>query len=55
MLAFGLAQHFRNKEEAIKGRNGGKDLKFALKRLQKVNKESKRLRDGEAESTKEER
>ena len=55
MLAFGLAQHFRNKEEDIKGQNGGKDLKLALKRVQKVKKESKRLRDGEAESTKEER
>ena len=55
MLAFGLAQHFRNKEEIIKGQNDGKDLKHALKRVQKANKESKRLRDGEAESTKEER
>ena len=55
MLAFGLAQHFRNKEEDIKGQNGGKDLKRALKRVQKANKESKRLRDGEAESTKGER
>ena len=55
MLTFGLAQHFQEREEVIKGRNEGKDFKLAEKRVKKANKNFKRLRDKEAESTKEER
>ncbi|XP_027035542.1 probable ATP-dependent RNA helicase DDX60 [Pocillopora damicornis] len=54
-LAFGLAQHFRKREKLIKGQNNWKDLKLAIKRVRKAEKKFKRLRDGEAESTKEER
>ena len=54
-LAFGLAQHFRKREKLIKGQNNWKDLKLCIKRVQKAEKKFKRLRDGEAESTKEER
>ncbi|CAH3109022.1 unnamed protein product, partial [Pocillopora meandrina] len=54
-LAFGLAQHFQKREEVIKRQNKGKDSKLAEKRVKKANKEFKRLRDEETESTNEER
>ena len=55
VLAVAGVQHFREREKVIKGQNNGKDLKNAEKRVKKAEKKFKRLRDEEAESTKEER
>ena len=55
MLAVAFVQHLLEREKVIKGQNNGKDLKNAEKRIRKAEKKFKRLRDEEAESTKEER